>query len=70
LALVWLTLAWLGSGRPHHLDLLNEPLLAALLGRTWRPCPKTLARSLARFSATGVRAAVEAAYLAAVNNPG
>jgi hypothetical protein len=31
LSLVWLTLAWRGSGRPHHVGLLQEPLLAALL---------------------------------------
>src|SRR5918911_2930399 len=39
LALVWLVLAWRGSGRPHHLSSLDEPLLAALLGRpARRPC--------------------------------
>ena len=32
LSLVWLTLAWRGSGRPHPVDVLQEPLLAALLG--------------------------------------
>jgi hypothetical protein len=32
LALLWLVLAWRGCGRPHHLDELHEPLLAALLG--------------------------------------
>jgi hypothetical protein len=64
LALVWLTLVWRGSGRPEHIDRWHEPLLAALLGRPGLPCARTLRRSLARFSATGVRAAVEAAYLA------
>lgn len=64
LALVWLVLAWRGSGRPEHLDRLDEPLLAALLGRGRAPCARTLRRSLARFSAGRVRAAVEAAYLA------
>src|SRR5438874_12914803 len=33
LSLVWLVLAWRGTGRPERLDLLDEPLLAALLGR-------------------------------------
>ena len=32
LSLVWLTLAWRGSGRPHDIRLLQEPLLDALLG--------------------------------------
>jgi hypothetical protein len=68
LALLWLVLAWWGSGRPHHLDDLQEPLLAALLG--WEdgrlPCAKTLARSLRYFSAKALRAAVEHAYLAEV----
>src|SRR5690349_12229078 len=66
LALLWLVLAWRDSGRPHHLDSLDEPLLLALLGRGRRPCARTLARSLGYFSARGVRAAVEAAYLAGV----
>jgi hypothetical protein len=64
LALVWLVLAWRGSGRPEHADRLDEPLLAALLSLTRLPCGRTLRRSLTRFSATGVRAAVEAVYLA------
>jgi hypothetical protein len=64
LALVWLTLAWRGSGRPHHLALLDEPLLAALLGRSRLPTPQTLHRSLAYFSGKALRAAVEAAYQA------
>jgi hypothetical protein len=29
LALVWLVLAWRGTGRPHHVAELQEPLLAA-----------------------------------------
>jgi hypothetical protein len=66
LALLWLTLAWRGSGRPDHVDRWADPLLAALLGRPGLPCARTLRRSLARFSATGVRAAVEAAYRAAL----
>ncbi len=64
LALVWLVLAWRGTGRPHRLELLSEPWLAALLGRTRMPCAQTLHRSLGYCSAKAVRAAVEAAYLA------
>jgi hypothetical protein len=64
LALVWLVLAWRGSGRPYHVGYLNDPLLATLLGRAQLPSAKTLGRSLAYFSAKDVRAAVEAAYLA------
>jgi hypothetical protein len=64
LALVWLVLAWRGTGRPHRLGLIDEPLLAALLGRERLPCAQTLHRSLGRFAAHDVRAAVEAAYLA------
>jgi hypothetical protein len=63
LALVWLVLAWRGTGRPHRLGLLEEPLLAALLGRTRLPTAQTLHRSLRYFSAKAVRQAVEAAYL-------
>ena len=57
-------LAWRGTGRPERLDLLDEPLLAALLGRTRRPTARTLLRSPGYFSAHGVRRAVEAAYRA------
>jgi hypothetical protein len=64
LSLVWLTLAWRGSGRPHHVSLLREPLLAALLGVERLPTAQTLHRALAYFSAHDVRAALEAAYLA------
>ena len=64
LALVWLVLAWRGTGRPERLDLLDEPLLAALLGRARRPTARTLLRSLGSFSAHAVRRAVEAAYRA------
>ena len=64
LALVWLVLAWRGTGRPHRLGLLDEPLLAALLGRARLPTAQTLHRSLGYFSVKAVRAAVEAAYLA------
>ena len=64
LSLVWLALAWRGSGRPHHLGLLADPLLAALLGLERLPTPQTLHRSLAYFAAHDVRAALEAAYRA------
>ncbi len=62
LALVWLVLAWRGTGRPHHVAELQEPMLAALLGRQRLPSATTLYRSLRRFPAQAVRAAVEAAY--------
>jgi Transposase DDE domain len=64
LSLLWLVLAWRGSGRPYHLSLLREPLLAALLGRDRLPTAETLRRSLRYFPAQAVRRAVEAAYLA------
>jgi hypothetical protein len=64
LVLVWLVLAWRGTGRPQHLPMLEEPFLGALLGRRRLPSATTLYRSLRYFSAHAVRAAVEAAYLA------
>ena len=64
LALVWLVLAWRGTGRPYRLGQVEEPLLAALLGRSRLPSAQTLYRSLDAFSAKSVRAAVETAYLA------
>jgi hypothetical protein len=64
LSLLWLTLAWRGSGRPYHLSLLQEPLLAALLGVAGLPTAETLRRSLAYFPAQALRRAVETAYLA------
>ena len=64
LNLLWLTLAWRGTGRPHRLRLLAEPLLPALLGPARLPTPQTLHRSLRYCAAHGVRRAVEAAYLA------
>ena len=64
LALVWLVLAWRGTGRPHRLGLVKEPLLAALLGRADLPVPQTLHRSLGYFAAHDLRAAVETAYQA------
>ena len=38
LALAWLALAWLGSGRPAQFEYLAEPLLATLLGCARLPC--------------------------------
>jgi hypothetical protein len=64
LSLVWLALAWRGSGRPHQLGLLADPLLAALVGQEHLPTPQTLHRSLAYFAAHDVRAALESAYRA------
>jgi hypothetical protein len=64
LVLVWLVLAWRGTGRPHRVGLLDEPLLAALLGRSRVPTAQTLHRSLRYFAAKAVRQAVEAAYRA------
>jgi Transposase DDE domain len=64
LSLLWLTLAWRSSGRPYHLSLFREPLLAALLGLPRLPSAETLRRSLAYFPAQSLRQAVEAAYLA------
>ena len=64
LSLLWLTLAWRGSGRPYHLRLLQEPLLVVLLGVPRLPTAETLRRSLAYFPAQALRHAVETAYLA------
>ena len=64
LSLLWLYLAWRGSGRPHQLSQAAEPLLPALLGCAVVPTPRTLYRSLAYFPAKGVREAVETAYQA------
>jgi hypothetical protein len=64
LALLWLTLAWRGTGRPERVAALDEPFLAALLGLPALPDARTLHRSLARFPARALRAAVEAAYRA------
>jgi hypothetical protein len=64
LAVVRLVLAWRGTGRPHRVGLLDEPLLAVLLGRSRAPTAQTLHRSLRHFSAKAIRQAVEAAYLA------
>ena len=64
LALLWLVLAWRGSGRPYHVAGFDEPLLAALAGRSRLPSPTRLYRSLRTFPARAVRAAVEASYRA------
>jgi hypothetical protein len=64
LSLVWLALAWRGTGRPHRLGALQEPLLAALVGLPALPSAQTLHRSLGYFPAKALRAAVEAAYRA------
>lgn len=63
LALLWLALAWRGSGRPYHLGHYEEPFLAALIGRHRLPCDQTLYRSLAYFSPKALRRAVEETYL-------
>jgi hypothetical protein len=64
LSLLWLVLAWRGSGRPDHLRHCDEPLLAALIGRAQLPDPETLRRALGYFPTRAVRAAVEASYRA------
>lgn len=63
-SLLWLCLAWRGSGRPYHLSHLDEPFLAAIIGRHRLPTPRTLYRSLAFFSAHALRQAVQDAYRA------
>ena len=42
LSLVWLTLAWRGSGRREHLEQFTDPLLVALLACGQLPSPQTL----------------------------
>jgi hypothetical protein len=64
LALLWLVLAWRGSGRPAHVARLDDPLLTTLLGEERLPTPRTLLRSLGHFPARSLRAAVEASYRA------
>src|SRR5438270_11877059 len=63
-SLLWLCLAWRGSGRPYHLSHLDEPFLAAIIGRPQLPTPRTLYRSLAYYSAHALRLAVQDAYQA------
>lgn len=64
LALLWLVLAWRGSGRPAPLPRLDDPLLAALRGEERLPSARTLLRSLSHVPARAIRAAVEASYRA------
>lgn len=64
-SLVWLMLAWRGSGRPAHVaDLGADPLARTILGLTRLPDAETLRRGLRAFPAKAVRGAVEAAYRA------
>src|SRR5947209_3069738 len=63
-SVLWLCLAWRGSGRPYHFCHLDEPFLAAIIGRPQLPTPRTLYRSLAYYSAHALRQAVQDAYLA------
>lgn len=67
-SVLWLCLAWRGSGRPYHLEHLHEPLLAAIIGRPRLPTPQTLYRSLSYFSAKAMREAVETAYRAGLEH--
>jgi hypothetical protein len=70
-SLLWLCLAWRGSGRPSHLTYLDEPFLGAIIGRHRLPTPRTLYRSLAYFSAHALRQTVQEAYLATLpHRPG
>jgi hypothetical protein len=66
LTLLWLVLAWRGSGRPAHLAHLHDPLRTALLGEVRLPSARTLLRSVDHFPAHALRAAVEASYQAEV----
>ncbi len=70
-SILWLCLAWRGSGRPYHLTHLKEPFLAAIIGHPHLPTPRTLYRSLAYFSAHTLRQSVQDAYLATLpHRPG
>src|SRR5688500_16046840 len=64
LSLLWLALAWRGTGRPERLGAVEEPLLAELVGLPALPSAQTLLRGLGRLPARALRAAVEAAYAA------
>jgi hypothetical protein len=67
-SLLWLCLAWRGSGRPYHLSHLDEPFLASIIGWHRLPTPRTLYRSLTYFSAHALRQAVQDAYLATLSH--
>ena len=64
LSLLWLALAWRGTGRPERLGALGEPLLAELVGLPALPSAQALRRGLGYWPARALRAAVEAAYAA------
>lgn len=66
LALIWLVLAWRGSGRATHLPYFADAVLAVLVGLTALPCSKTLARSLSRCAVRPIRRALEDQYLTTV----
>jgi hypothetical protein len=61
--LVWLVLAWKGTGRPSRAAAaLADPIVPAVLGRARLPDAETLRRGLGALPARAVRAAVEASY--------
>jgi hypothetical protein len=60
--LLWLALAWRGTGRPERLGAVEEPLLAELVGLPALPSAQALRRGLGYWPARALRAAVEAAY--------
>jgi len=67
--LVWLVLAWKGTGRPHRAAaVLADPVVLAVLGRVHLPDAETLRRGLGALPAKAVRAAVEASYLAELDH--
>ena len=49
-ALVWLMLAWRGTGQSHRLEVLDAPLLAALQDADQLPEPEILDRTLGYFA--------------------
>ena len=57
LAMVWLVLAWRDSGRPHHLDSLDEPLrrrLPVFLGApAAQACARTTVASIITLCRSG-----------------
>ncbi len=60
--LVWLSSAWLASGRPTHFKQLAEPLLIALLSYACLPCGAMLSRGVAAFPVRVIGAAIDDAY--------